>query len=61
MIPLSSVSSGSPVFASNWTGIMIVLAYYDAGSSSWRDGDSLLLHYRLSTSNQNWIYGNIDL
>jgi hypothetical protein len=61
VIPLSSVSSGSPVFASNWTGIMIVLAYYDAGSSSWRDGDSLLLHYRLSTSNQNWIYGNIDL
>jgi hypothetical protein len=27
------------------TGNLIVLAYYDAGSSSWRDGDSLLLHY----------------
>jgi hypothetical protein len=60
VVPLSSVSSGSPVFA-NWTEIMIVLAYFDAGSSSWRDGDSLLLHYRLSTSDQNWIYGNIDL
>jgi GH15 family glucan-1,4-alpha-glucosidase len=61
VVPLSSVSSGSPVFASNWTRIMIVLAYFDAGSSSWRDGDSLLLYYRLSTSDQNWIYGNIDL
>jgi hypothetical protein len=60
VVPLASVSSGSPVFA-NWTEIMIVLAYYDAGSSSWRDGDSLLLHYRLSTGDQNWIYGNIDM
>ena len=60
VVPLSSVSSGSPAFDSSWIDIMIVLAYQDAGSSSWRDGDSLLLHYRLSTGDQNWIYGNID-
>jgi hypothetical protein len=59
VVPLSNVSSGAPVFG-NWTEIMIALAYYDAGSSSWRDGDSLLLHYRLSTSDQSWIYGNIE-
>jgi GH15 family glucan-1,4-alpha-glucosidase len=60
VVPLSSVSSGGAVFG-GWTELMVVLAYYDAGSSSWRDGDSLLLHYRLSTGDQDWIYGNIDL
>ena len=40
--------------------MLITIAAYNATSSQWQDGDSMLLHYRLSTSDQNWIYGNIE-
>jgi hypothetical protein len=39
---------------------MVVLASYDSPSATWLDGDSMLLHYRLSAADEDWIYGNIE-
>lgn len=60
IIPLSDLSNGPLNFGNKWADILIVLASYDSSTSSWKDGDSMLLHYRLSTNDQNWIYGNIE-
>jgi GH15 family glucan-1,4-alpha-glucosidase len=60
VIPISSVSSGTPVLGNNWADLLIVLALYDSSSAAWQDGDSMLLHYRLSSADENWIYGNIE-
>ena len=60
VVPISSLSSGIPNFGNNWADVLVVLASYDSGSATWRDGDSMLIHYRLSTADENWIYGNIE-
>jgi GH15 family glucan-1,4-alpha-glucosidase len=60
VIPISSVSSGPPGFGNNWADMLIALASYDSGSSTWQDQDSMLIHYRLSSPDQAWIYGNIE-
>jgi GH15 family glucan-1,4-alpha-glucosidase len=60
VIPISALSSGSPIFGNTWADLLIVLASYNTGSATWQENDSMLIHYRLSTSNQNWIYGNIE-
>ncbi len=60
VIPISSVSSGAVSFGNNWANVLVTLASYNAGSSKWVERDSLLLHYRLSTGDQNWIYGDIE-
>ncbi|HEV2274564.1 MAG TPA: hypothetical protein VGR96_10380, partial [Acidobacteriaceae bacterium] len=60
VIPLSALASGTPGLGSTWADLLIVLVSWDSAASVWRDGDSMLLHYRLSTPDQNWIYGNIE-
>jgi GH15 family glucan-1,4-alpha-glucosidase len=60
VIPISCFSSGGPVFGSNWTDVLVVLASFDQSTSTWKEGDSMLLHYQLATPYQNWIYGNIE-
>jgi hypothetical protein len=60
VIPISSVSSGAVSLGDGWADVLVILASYDTGSSKWVEGDSLLLHYRLSRGDQNWIYGNIE-
>jgi hypothetical protein len=42
-----------------WVDVLIVLASYNAGTSTWQENDSMLIHYRLSTFDQDWTYGNI--
>jgi hypothetical protein len=60
VIPLSAFSSIAPTFQNNWSDLLITLVSYDTASSTWKDVDSMLIHYRLSTSIDNWIYGNIE-
>jgi len=60
VVPISSLSSGSASFGDNWAEVLVVLATYSAASAKWVDGDSMLLHYRLSSADENWIYGNIE-
>ena len=33
---------------------------YNSGTATWQENDSMLIHSRLSTSDDNWIYGNIE-
>lgn len=60
IIPISSLSSGAAGIGDNWADVMVVLASYDSTSATWVDGDSMLLHYRLSAEEEEWIYGNIE-
>jgi hypothetical protein len=60
VIPISAFSSGSPNFGDAWADVLIVLASYNTSNGTWQENDSILIHYRLSTANQNWIYGNIE-
>jgi hypothetical protein len=59
-IPISAFSSGSPNFGNVWADVLIMLASYNTSNGTWQENDSMLIHYRLSTANQNWIYGNIE-
>ncbi|KAA6461998.1 hypothetical protein DYQ86_10220 [Acidobacteria bacterium AB60] len=60
IIPISAVSSGTPGLGSSWADVMVSLAAFDTPSGTWVDGDSMLLHYRLSSGDQSWTYGNIE-
>jgi GH15 family glucan-1,4-alpha-glucosidase len=60
IIPISAFSSGTPTFGNTWADVLVVLAFYDSTTATWQEGDSMLLHYRLSTPDQNWMYGNIE-
>jgi GH15 family glucan-1,4-alpha-glucosidase len=59
VIPISALASGYASFGS-WSDVLLVLAAYDSAKNAWSDGDKMLLHYRLSTPDQPWIYGNIE-
>jgi hypothetical protein len=60
VIPLSAFASGAPVFGTTWADVLVILAAYDATGGTWATGDRMLLHYRLSTPDQAWTYGNIE-
>ena len=59
VVPIALVASGTPAFDNTWADLLIVLASYDPNGEVWEEGDSMLLHYRL-TSSSAWIYGNIE-
>ena len=60
VIPITCLASESPHFGDSWADLIIVLASYNSDTRSWQEGDSMLLHYRLTTEDQAWIYGNIE-
>ena len=60
IIPISCFTSGGAGIGANWADVLVTLASFDAPSGKWIDGDSMLLHYRLSSGDENWIYGNIE-
>ncbi len=60
VIPISALASGDVWFGGAWADILVVLAYYDSTNNWWTDGDRMLVHYRLSTPDQAWLYGNIE-
>jgi hypothetical protein len=60
VIPISALSSGNSPLGNAWANVLVVLAAYDSAGNAWREADSMILHYRLSSPDQNWIYGNIE-
>ncbi len=60
VVPIQALANGVPWLGNAWGCIQIVLALYNTQTSTWQDSDALLVHYRLSTPDQNWIYGNIE-
>ena len=60
VIPISALSSRAPNLGNAWAHVLIVLASYDSNTAQWQEDNGMLIHYRLSTSQQNWIYGNIE-
>jgi hypothetical protein len=61
-IPITTISSGSgaPQLGSAWASLVLTMARYDQPTSSWIDGTKVLLHYRLSSDSDQWIFGNIE-
>ena len=49
-----------PRTGSAWANVVVALAFYDTTSNDWDDDGKILIHYRLSTGAQAWIYGNIE-
>ncbi len=61
VIPISAFTNwGQASFGNSWADVLIVLASYNSTTNMWQENDSMLIHYRLSTPDQNWIYGNIE-
>ena len=60
VIPIAALASGSPAPGSAWANVVVALAFYDTTSNYWDDDGKILIHYRLSTGAQAWIYGNIE-
>jgi GH15 family glucan-1,4-alpha-glucosidase len=61
VIPISAFTIwGQPSFGNSWADVLIVLASYNSTTNMWQENNSMLIHYRLSTPDQNWIYGNIE-
>jgi hypothetical protein len=54
------VSSVYPGLGNAWANMLVLLTYCDSTAGTWHDGESMLLHYRLSSAEQNWTYGNIE-
>jgi GH15 family glucan-1,4-alpha-glucosidase len=59
-VPISALSSGPVSEGTAWGAIAVTLATHDPVTNTWKDGAKTLLHYRLTTPNQPWIYGNVD-
>ncbi len=60
VIPIAAVSSAPPALGSAWGTLAVALSAPDAGGT-WRDGPKVLLHYRLSSGDQPWTFGNIEV
>jgi GH15 family glucan-1,4-alpha-glucosidase len=59
-VPISAVSSGPPAFGTAWATLAVTLARADTSPSGAVDGNRVLVHYRLSTPDQPWSYGQIE-
>jgi hypothetical protein len=59
-VPLAALSSTAPAAGAAWATLAISLASQDAPANAWAEADHLLIHYRLSTADQQWIYGDIE-
>jgi GH15 family glucan-1,4-alpha-glucosidase len=59
VIPLWALASGDVVFG-GWVDLLVVMASCDATGEVWTEEDRVLLHYRVSTADQQWLYGNIE-
>ncbi|SRR6266487_379359 len=59
-IPIAALTSTAPMMGNAWANMVLALVYHDPASDTWIDDSKVLIHYRLSTSDQSWIYGNIE-
>jgi hypothetical protein len=60
-IPIAVLTSAPPMMGNAWANMVLALAYHDPASDTWIDDGKILIHYRLSSSGQSWIYGNIEI
>lgn len=61
ILPLAALTSGVvPPLGDTWVPLVVVLAQHDAATDTWADDGLLLLHYRLTSPTQAWIFGNIE-
>jgi hypothetical protein len=59
-VPIAALASATPAPGEAWGQLQLVLARHDATNDQWIEDSSILIHYRLSTAQQPWIYGNIE-
>jgi GH15 family glucan-1,4-alpha-glucosidase len=60
VVPIRALSSANAVFG-GWANLLVVVIAHDPVINVWADVTRMLLHYRLSTQDQAWIYGNIEM
>jgi hypothetical protein len=61
VIPITALSTNAEIaLGGSWSPLIIVLTRHDQSNDRWLDDGRLVLHYRLSSPNQDWIYGNIE-
>ena len=60
VIPLSAVSSSAAALGTSWANLVITLTRHDPTGDTWTDDGRAVLHYRLSSGDQQWIYGHIE-
>ncbi|HEU5141200.1 MAG TPA: glycoside hydrolase family 15 protein, partial [Bacillales bacterium] len=60
VIPLSELSSTGSVESNDFGNLNIVLVRQDPSSLNWAEDDLSALHYRVTTSGQQWYYGNVE-
>jgi hypothetical protein len=60
VIPISAVASATPLLGDAWSALTVELARHDPARDTWVGDSRVLLHYRLSSGAQPWIYGNIE-
>ena len=55
-VPISVFAGGTPNFGYAWADLIVTLA--ERNGEMWADRDRVALHYRLSTPDQPWTFGN---
>lgn len=60
VIPLSELSSTGTVNTGDWANLNIVLTRQDPVTLAWYEDDIIAIHYRITTSGEQWYYGNVE-
>ena len=59
-VPISALSNTPPTAGVSWASLGIALTLHDPTSDTWTETDRLWIHYRFTTPDQAWIYGDIE-
>ncbi len=60
VVPLSELSSTGSTSTGDWSNLNIVLVRQDPTTGQWSQDDLSALHYRITTSGEQWQYGNVE-
>ena len=60
VVPIMALSSSPPAFGTSWATLAVTIARADGSQHYASDGNKVLVHYRLSTPDQQWTYGQIE-
>jgi GH15 family glucan-1,4-alpha-glucosidase len=60
VVPLSELSSTGAVGTGDWANLNIVLVRQDPNTLNWSEDDVMAIHYRVTTSGEQWMYGNVE-
>ncbi len=59
VIPLSELSSTGLTETNDWGNLVIAIG--NNSGTGWQDSDFVSIHYRVTASNQTWIFGNSEV